>query len=393
MNTASRLLLWMGFVVLTGCASPPAALPPVPLGLFHDGGFRASAAPASGASLFTLSPAMRDYLHSPRFRERVRQLGPEKGLVDALYQNGELKLEYDASITRNAAETFQAKMGNCLSLVIMTAAFAKELNMVVQYQDVAVAETWTRAGGLYFANTHVNIAFGRRGLEGNRGFNSSNLLLVDFLPPPEAGTLQSTPIDEDAIVAMYMNNRAAELLAQNQLDDAYWWARNALAQYPGHPNAFNTLGVIYQRHGDLALAEQTYKAGLEREPDNLHLMHNLAPVLTKLGKDAEARTLVARLASLDPTPSFLYFNQGMLAMEKGNYKEAKVLFSKEVRRAPDNHEFHFWLAIAEWRLGEASSARDQMALALETSNTQEASARYSAKLAHLRALVGQRRQY
>lgn len=390
MNTAARLLLWIGFVVLTGCANTATLHSPVPLALFNDAGFRASATPASGADLFTVSPAMRAYLNSPRFRERVRQLGPEKGLVDALYQSGELKLEYDASQTRNAAETYQAKMGNCLSLVIMTAAFAKELNMVVQYQDVAVAETWTRAGGLYFANTHVNIAFGRRSLEGSRGFSNSNLLLVDFLPPPEAGTLHSTPIDEDTIVAMYMNNRAAELMSQNRLDDAYWWARNSLARYPDHPNAFNTLGVIYQRHGDLALAEQAYKAGLQREPDNLHLMHNLVPVLTKLGKDAEARSLAARLATLDPTPSFMYFNQGVAAMEKGNYKEAKALFSKEVRRAPDNHEFHFWLAIAEWRLGEATSARDQMALAVETSNTQEASARYSAKLAHLRALVGQR---
>ncbi len=391
MNTGARLLLWMGFVMLAGCASAPPPPPPPPTALFSDASFRPPSAPADPAQLFTMSAPMRAYVSSPSFRTRVRQLGAEKALIEVLYQSGELKLEYDSSITRNAAQTFDARMGNCLSLVIMTAAFAKELNMVVQYQDVHVEETWTRAGGLYFANNHVNISFGRRTLDDNRTLGNSHMLTVDFLASPDAGTLRTTPIDEAAIVAMYMNNRAAELLAQNKLDDAYWWARNALERYPGHPNAFNTLGVIYQRHGNLALAEQVYRVGMAKDPNNLHVMHNLVPLLHKLGKVAEARQLAARLASMDPVPAFTYFHQGMAAMEQGKYKQAKTLFAKEVRRAPENHEFHFWLAMAQLRLGEARGARDQLALALETSTTHEATTRYSAKLAHLREMV--RRQY
>ena len=51
-------------------------------------------------------------------------------------------------MTRNAAEAFDARSGNCLSLVIMTAAFAKELGLPVRYQNVFVDEAWSRSGDL-----------------------------------------------------------------------------------------------------------------------------------------------------------------------------------------------------------------------------------------------------
>ncbi len=58
-------------------------------------------------------------------------------------------------------EAFQARTGNCLSLVIMTAAFAKEVGLPVRFQSVYVPETWSRSGNLYFSSGHVNLASAR----------------------------------------------------------------------------------------------------------------------------------------------------------------------------------------------------------------------------------------
>jgi transglutaminase-like putative cysteine protease len=55
--------------------------------------------------------------------------------VQALYQPDQIRLEYDAAVTRNAAQAFEARTGNCLSLVIMTAALARELGLTVRYQS------------------------------------------------------------------------------------------------------------------------------------------------------------------------------------------------------------------------------------------------------------------
>ncbi len=115
-------------------------------------------------------------------------------------------------------------------------------------------------------------------------------------------------------------------------------------------------------------------------------MTNLIPLLAQLGKHDESRALAARAASLEPEPPYFYFERGMNAMEAGRYADARQLFRREVRRAPYNHEFHYWLGMAHLRLGEARAARDQMAIALDNSTSVDASRRYSSKLAALRAL-------
>jgi tetratricopeptide (TPR) repeat protein len=382
MKTLAILL----FTVLAGCASAPREDPRALAGLFDDAGFKAPSEPVDASGLFTLSPDMRAYLHSKAFAAHLREKGPEQGLVNALYSKSDLKLEYDSRMTRTAAQTYAARSGNCLSLVIMTAAFARELGMKVRYQSVDVDESWSRNAGLYLVSAHVNLSLGHRpGDPLHVSSAADRMLTIDFLPPEDASRYRTTELEEDDIVAMYMNNRAAEALVQDRVDDAYWWARAAVRQMPSWPQGLNTLGVVYQRRGDLAQAERVYRTALARAPDSLVVMQNLAPVLAKTGKEEEARRLAARIASLEPNPPFHYFDQGMQAMRGGDYKKAKALFAREVRRAPYYDEFHFWLAIACLRLGESREAREQLALALDTSTRTDTRDLYSAKLEHLRS--------
>ena len=60
------------------------------------------------------------------------------------------------------------------------------------------------------------------------------------------------PLEEATVVAMYMNNRAVESLARGKTDDAYWYAREAIVRAPSFLIAYNTLGAVYRKHGDLA---------------------------------------------------------------------------------------------------------------------------------------------
>jgi len=197
--------------------------------------------------------------------------------------------------------------------------------------------------------------------------------------------LRSRAIEEKTIVAMYMNNRAVESLAAGQLDNAYWWAREATVQDPGLASAFNTLGVIYRRHGNLAQAEVALRYALAREPTNTHVMSNLVDVLNGLGYTSEASELTRRLAQLEPNPPLSFFNRGMAALRKGDYKLAQEMFTKEVERAPYYHEFHFWLAVALVGLGDRDLARQQLELAIEASPTRSDRDLYAAKLDKINA--------
>lgn len=395
MSISTRMLsAALSLVLASGCATapPPAPAPPA-ADLFSDSRFQAPPQPVRTDQLFELSPAMKAHLESRAFRSQLKIAGPQQGLFNALYQQGELKLQYDAEITRDAAATFAAKKGNCLSLIIMTAAFARALGIEVVFQAVEVDEQWSRSGNMYVASTHVNLRLPMRSAAvGSHLRSSRSALVIDFVPPEESTQFLVQPIDEPTVVAMFLNNRAAEELAADRVDNAYWFARAAIEKSPSYVVAYNTLGVIYQRRGDLALAERVYKRALLREREDTIVMHNLVPVLAKLGKAEESAALAARLASIEPVPPFYYFQKGVKAMDEGRFKDARALFMREVQRSPYYHEFHFWLALAHLRLGETERANEAMARALDTSTTDSATRLYSAKLAHLKSLAADPRK-
>ena len=197
----------------------------------------------------------------------------------ALYDAGELKLEYDAAQTRTAAEAYAARRGNCLSLVIMTAAFAKALGLEVHYQNVVVDESWRRNGELVVASGHVNLSLGRP-LLGERSVGAETR--ADDRLPAGRGCRRLSPLRasaEDTIVAMYVNNRAVEAMLGRRLDDAYWWARAALLRDPAFGAAYNTLARDLPAPWRHAMAERSWRMALAREPENAVAMRNLAPLL------------------------------------------------------------------------------------------------------------------
>lgn len=374
------------FVLLSGCAGAPSRPPADLASLFDDAAFPAPSGRVDAADLFTLSAPMRAHLHSPEFKKTLRDKGSARGLVAALYSKSDLQLDYDATVTRTAAQTYAERAGNCLSLVVMTAAFARELGMSVRFQSVETEETWSRNGSLYLVSSHVNISLGQK-MALNGFAAEADPLVIDFLPPPDAARLRTRELQEADIVALYMNNRAAEELVQGRIADAYWWARAAILQRPALVEAYNTLAVIYARSAQPARAEQVYRAALRKQPDSLVVMQNLEHALNVNGKLAEAQALQRRIDRLYPAPPFHYFNQGMRAYQAGDFKRAKALFAREAARAPDNDEFHFWLGATHLQLGELNTAVEELALARETSTRAETRERYVAKLARLKSSV------
>jgi Tfp pilus assembly protein PilF len=346
--------------------------------LFQDALFAAPSERISADDVFALSDEMRHYLKT-EIADQLRARGPQRALIEALYAKDQLKLDYDSELTRNAAQTFKARAGNCLSLAIMTAAMAKSLGLVVRYQQVLVDDSWSRSGGMYFSSMHVNITLGTQAAIRTMD-SQSTPMTIDFLPGADLQGRRFRVLEEDTIVAMYMNNRAAEALARGNVNDAYWWARDAIEQDRQFTSAYNTLGVIYRHHGDLQASERVLNRVLKVEPGNTQVMANLALVLRDQGRVAEAAELTRRVAELEPYPPFHFFRLGMAAMQKRDFAAARDYFKREVDRDSNYHEFQFWLAAAYMGLGETREARKHLSIALENSTTRKEHELYAAKL-------------
>jgi tetratricopeptide repeat protein len=368
--------------LLTACTHTPVAQRPEPL--FSDHLFAAPSERISADDVFALSDAMKQYVETEMAGPLLAR-GLHRGLIDALYSKNQLRLEYDAAVTRNASQAFETRSGNCLSLVIMTAAFAKALGLSVTYQGAFVEPTWSRIGGMHFLSGHVNLTLGGRSTGARTAYDAGELLTVDFLPAQELRGLRTWPIAEDTIVAMYLNNRAAESLVRGQVNDAYWFARAAIGQDPAFLSAYNTLGVVYLRHGDWHEGARVLGYVLEREPGNAQALSNLSLALEKLGRVAESDLLQRRLAQIEPYPAFHFFDRGLAAMRLGDFKTARNLFAREVDRDPYYHEFHFWLGVANLRLGNIAEARKHLSLAVEHSTTRGDRDLYVAKLERIRS--------
>jgi len=378
-----RLALLLTAFLLTACAS--TATPPPGGALFHDSVFAPPSVAIDARDIFALTPEMRHYL-THKVKGQSTALSPQQALFDALFTEGELRLDYDASVTRNAADTFRTRSGNCLSLVIMTAAMARELGLSVYYRQVDVPDAWMRSGSLMMATDHVNLSLEKPMTKIQGAWDSHHAFTVDFLPPEQTRGQRYRIIGESTVVAMFMNNRAAELLAQGEIDNAYWFAREAVRQDPGYLSAYNTLGVVYRKAGRHGEAEAVFRTALQYEPDNTVPMFNLMKVLENQGRDAEAARLAGRLQQLQPHPPYHFYHLGRAALDRGDASEAIEQFRREVARDPLNAEFRYWLAMAYAQAGKTADANEQLRKAVDNSATTVDRQRYASKLERLRAL-------
>ena len=381
----NRTILLCGLLLcqwLAGCAmQPTVAVPVAPL--FDDAAFAPPARPIDASQVLTASPAMKDYLRD-HITPILRWRNARDALIDALYTRSELQLRYDGEVTRTPAEAFDDRAGNCLSLVMMTAVFAREMGLPMRFQSVPIDEEWGREGDLVMFIGHVNVALAGSIVRMRMGAVQEDWTTIDFLPGVNLRYQHAVPIDEPRVLSMYMNNKAAEALAQGQVNEAYWFAREAALQDPAFGNGLNTLGVVYLRHGQPERAEMALRRALANDPENPHTMNNLVLALNQLGRPDEAEVVAARARQLQPATPYAFYERGQLALQQGELKEARANFEKALRRGGDRHEFHYALAQVMGLQGDVLGASRELELARQHSSTPRQQTMYAGKLQRLR---------
>ena len=268
---------------------------------------------------------------------------------------------------------------------MMTAALAQEMGLEVHYQVVLGEESWSRSSDMYFVAGHVNLTLERRPVGNTVGYEADAILLIDFLPGEDLTGQRTLQIGEATILAMYLNNRAAESMSQRR-------ARSSLLVGPRRHPARPLVRGRLQYPGHHPATPRRHRTGAAHarprtrtRATNTVLLSNLAQALEASGTRRPSAAAAAPPAGAAAAAAFPLFQPGPARHGDRRLPEAARLFKREIARDPYYHEFHFWLAQAYARLGQLAQADKQLELAMDNSTTRSDHGLYAAKLQRLRA--------
>jgi tetratricopeptide (TPR) repeat protein len=269
---------------------------------------------------------------------------------------------YRGGHSTSAAETWRNRSGDCLSLTVLTRSLATALDLPVHMQEVQVPVSFDRRDGVDFLNQHVNVW-----LRVDRPFRlagqtvDSGNIVIDF--EPQIGSNQrGRLLGDDAILARYYNNIAAEHLAHRRDRLAYAHFRAAIAADPGYSSAYNNLAQLYLQAGLVDAAERVLRHAVAINGRSYLALSALHDLLSAQGRDAEALQYQHLLLARRDQDPYYWLGLGIGHLQKGEFVDAVAALEQAQALTTGFEEVHRLLAVAYWRVGKVHKARDQLAV-------------------------------
>ncbi|MEM7019965.1 MAG: tetratricopeptide repeat protein, partial [Pseudomonadota bacterium] len=352
-SSIKRLLYPLLLMSLYGCTSnTPILTPPPELPPYQLQNSLLSHAPTSDierGEILALNVRMINFLHkhidlSAEPEQRVQQL------LAAIFAKDKIGLQYRSEPTKTAIGTFESSYGNCLSFANLFVAMARHLGIEANYQELIEEPTWRRKGEVLWISHHINVV--GKLPKGQR-------YTIDFeayLPYRRNQIAKARMIPDHRAFAYYYSNLGAEALARNESAQAFTWFKKAVAVDSSMALLWSNLGTIYSRNFQFEAAETAFKHALNLEPDSYSTMKNLAKLHLRQGLEVRAEYYVEQAEQLRDHNPYYHFWLGKSAYQLGDYRKAIRHFEAASARKRRTHEFHFALAGAYWRLGQAEQA-------------------------------------
>ena len=198
-------------------------------------------------------------------------------------------------------------------------------------------------------------------------------------PPQSVGTpLTGNPTER-------LNQGQAALAAGNlaEAEQAY---RAASGLDPRSAQAQFGLGNVYVRQGRLAEAEAAYRNALALDPNLGAARTNLGVVHYQQGNMSQAATEFEAALSLNPNDAQSLYLLGAVRIQNGQYADAEKLLNQAKAAQPDLAEVHYGLGALyklQGRKAEAIAAFEKF-LSLGTAQDPTAEEQARAELAELK---------
>ena len=281
--------------------------------------------------------------------------------------------------TYNADLASTEQAGNCLSLAILTKAYASLVGLKVEFRKVNSAPLYSRKNGVMTISSHVQTHIHAPPQSDKDKFSFSfSKVIIDYFPSP--GSFLGDVVSDDDFVSMYYQNLAVKALMVDDLDMAYSLLAAAMQISPNNIETLNTLAVLHKKIGKSNVAESIYKHVLEHTKGSVNILINYVIMLEESNRNEDAAVYEHMYMEIEDDNPYRWHDLANQAYGKENYSKALYLYKKSADMAPYLHESFFGQAKSYFQLGNKSEASKAMQKASELAYTKLDEKLYSAKL-------------
>jgi Tfp pilus assembly protein PilF len=363
---AATLIFGLGLGLVIGGCSTVKVAPLAESELWQDEAFHydPSRVTVDKKNLFALDADLLESLKGERMEKASAQKRVDR-LTALLYgprDGRKIKaFPYDSGHSSIAADTWRRRRADCLSLNVLAYAIARAMDLPVQMQDVRVPMVIDRANGVDYVAGHVNLLIKNGGrLQLVEGFGIGDVI-IDF--EPQVGSRrEGIALSEDAILARFYNNLAAEYLAEGKSDLAYAHFKAAILTDPSFSPGFGNLALLYKRQGLFDSAERLLRHAIALNIDDDVAMSSLHQLLLVQNRDAEAAVFAKLLDSRREQNPYYWIGMGIDHFRKEDFRRAINAFEHAEALSTGFEEVHRFLAMAYQRVGDAEQAKKQVAV-------------------------------
>jgi Tfp pilus assembly protein PilF len=267
--------------------------------------------------------------------------------------------------TYDATTAIRLNKGNCMSLAILTTAYAKLIGLDFSYRKVSTLPVFTKKDDVILSSSHVQTIIYDPNFIADKNvfYLSSPAVVIDYFPSKSHRSGRKFSLE--TFLAMYYKNIAADALADKDLNKSFLYANKAYHLDTNNIETINLLAVIHRRSGDLHTAEAIYKAGLNKGQTNIALLSNYIMLLKSQHRMDEVNTLQDKLNQLDDPDPYQWLGEAYTAKNIGNIKQAEIYFKKALVKAPYLNQAYMGLYKIYLKQNKLKKAQTMLVKALE----------------------------
>ena len=348
------MLLLAGMLLLGACASqqPAHFAPPPLLNLGPE-------MQIEDVDVLAVSPAMDEFLERYILKYSDKQTRMYL-LLNAIARNGVLSFHYNESLTMTAAESFDARAGNCIGFANMMIALARKAGLRAHYQEVVRQPEWSSHEDTVLLIKHINVI-----VESPKYTYVVDVSGIKINLDTHRRIIRRRIIDDRFAKSLYLNNIGAEALLGNDLRRAHAYMAMAIDTEPQLADSWVNMGVVFGRNNQLDDAETVFRRALEIDTSEFSAMSNLYEVFLAQEDLESAESLRVKVENYRWRNPYYLLKLSNEALAREGFEESISLLQRAIRKKEDDHLLHFALAKTLYLSGEMDAAEGSLVRARE----------------------------